>query len=73
MPHVVRGDGLSSASTGSEATFTIQLVEDGETEVEAANHIWDHNVNHRRFIYVWIAGEDQVLIAEVSEVYMREW
>lgn len=66
MPHMAHGEGLSSASTGTEATFTIQLMQDRETAAEAASHIWDHNINHERFIYVWIAGEDQVLIAEVG-------
>lgn len=57
-PHTVSGDGLHVARTGIPASFEIQLLgENGSPQG------WE--VSGERFLYVWIAGEDQILIAEV--------
>lgn len=59
------------ATTGTPASFTIQLV----AEAEDGNNLHNNNNNNKNneqwnlsndlFIYVWIAGEDQIFIAEV--------
>lgn len=58
-PHTASGDGLHMATTGIPAAFEIQLVgENGSPQG------WQ--VSGDRFMYVWIAGEDQILVAEVA-------
>lgn len=52
-PHIARGDGLYEATTGVPASFTIELVGDDGSPI-----IW--KPSFFRFIYVWIASEDQV-------------
>ena len=52
-PHIARGDGLHVATTGVPTSFTIDLLgESGPAE-------WAPGFN--KFIYVWIASEDQVM------------
>lgn len=64
VPHTAFGEGLSLASTESVASFTIQLNGENGTVLDTkASQEW--NMNGARFIYVWIASDDQMLIAEV--------
>ncbi|CAM9938670.1 unnamed protein product [Ectocarpus sp. 4 AP-2014] len=59
-PHTASGDGLHKATVGRPASFTIQLVGDQLGSLPD----WKPN-SSTRFIYVWIANKDQILIAEV--------
>lgn len=101
MPHTADGPGLTRATTGAPASFTIRLAgglssaairlaaenndgasgsSSGGTE-EDPQHSgieiggggeadeppdWDYNLDKKRFIYVWVASEDNVFIAEVE-------
>eukprot|EP00903_Cladosiphon_okamuranus_P011004 g10393.t1 len=58
-PHIASGDGLHSATTGVPSSFTIELVQD-EGQVK-----W--TPSGTKFVYVWIANENQILIAEVED------
>ena len=53
--HTASGDGLHAARAGKPSSFNIHLF--GEP--------W--SPNNTRFIYVWIANEDQILTAEVAD------
>ncbi|CAM9809757.1 unnamed protein product [Ectocarpus sp. 6 AP-2014] len=61
-PHTASGDGLHKATVGKPASFTIQLVGDQLGSLPD----WKPNTS-TRFIYVWIANKDQILIAEVVD------
>ncbi|CAN0367600.1 unnamed protein product, partial [Ectocarpus sp. 12 AP-2014] len=61
-PHTTSGDGLHKATVGRPASFTIQLVGDQL----GSPPDWKPN-SSTRFIYVWIASKDQILIAEVVD------
>lgn len=52
--HVARGDGLHAATTGVPASFTIELVGDDGSPA------W--RPGYAKFLYVWIASEDQVVV-----------
>lgn len=52
LPHIARGGGLHAANTGVPSSFTIELVHDDGQEK------WTPSGG--KFIYVWIASEDQV-------------
>eukprot|EP00752_Nemacystus_decipiens_P003816 g3511.t1 len=56
-PHKATGDGLNAATTGVPASFTIEL----------GGHNWKPSGDAYRFIYVWIANQDQIFIAEVVD------
>ena len=60
-PHEVYGDGLHNASVGISSSFNIQLKDN-----DIPHDLW--NTDHDQFIYVWIANEDQIFIAEVVNV-----
>lgn len=62
-PHIAEGEGLSSASTGKEAFFTVKLVSDDSGDVDLPG-LW--NLNPKRFIYVWISGQSQLVNAQVT-------
>ncbi|CAM9747311.1 unnamed protein product, partial [Ectocarpus fasciculatus] len=67
VPHTASGDGLHKATVGRPASFTIQLVGDKlDRHTSTLSPNWQE-VSSRRFIYVWIANEDQILIAEVVD------
>lgn len=57
-PHTADGPGLSSASTGTPASFTIRLAGENGSQPEG-----DWNIDKHRFIYVWIANADQIFTA----------
>ena len=52
-PHIARGNGLHEATTGAPTFLTIELVQDDGEDTKWTPH-------GGRFIYVWIASEDQV-------------
>ncbi len=58
-PHTASGRGLHVAQTGIPASFEIGLVEE-----DGSPQGWEGSSD--RFMYVWIASEDQILIAEVK-------
>ncbi|CAB1114832.1 unnamed protein product [Ectocarpus sp. CCAP 1310/34] len=69
-PHTATGPGLRLASTGVPASFTIRLAGvDGSgarpEQQGEKNPDWDYNVDKKRFIYVWVASEDNVFVAGV--------
>ena len=58
--HTATGSGLHDANVGQPASFTIQLYpQDGDPPSSS----W--NVQSGTFIYVWIASEEHILIADV--------
>ncbi|CAM9791755.1 unnamed protein product, partial [Ectocarpus fasciculatus] len=59
-PHTASGDGLHNATVGRPASFTIHLL--GDELGDNGGSLPD-----RSFIYVWIANQDQILIAEVVD------
>eukprot|EP00903_Cladosiphon_okamuranus_P020050 g18416.t1 len=61
-PHIASGPGLHEATTGRPASFTIELFDDAGMPILGP---WSHN--EQKFMYVWIANEDQILIAEVVD------
>lgn len=61
--HVLEGEGLTRATTGEVATFTIHLVGEDGSPPEVPGP-W--NLDPVRFVYVWIANSDQMMAAEVS-------
>ncbi|CAM9376350.1 unnamed protein product [Ectocarpus fasciculatus] len=65
-PHTASGDGLHKATVGRPASFMIQLVGDQPADVRGSVLDWE-TIGSRRFIYVWIANKDQILIAEVVD------
>ncbi|CAB1098061.1 unnamed protein product [Ectocarpus sp. CCAP 1310/34] len=65
-PHTASGDGLHKATVGMPASFTIQLVGDNLGDFHVLLPNWER-IRSRRFIYVWIANEDQILTAEVVD------
>lgn len=60
-PHTADGPGLSVATTGVEASFTIRLAGENGSQPQA-----EWNVDKKRFIYVWVASADHVFIAGVE-------
>lgn len=67
-PHTAAGPGLRSASTGVPASFTIRLAGadgSGTRQGQQENPDWEYNVDKKRFIYVWVASEDNVFVAGV--------
>ncbi|CAM9901486.1 unnamed protein product, partial [Ectocarpus fasciculatus] len=65
-PHTASGDGLHKAAVGRPASFTIQLVGDTPGDNHGSLPDWER-FERERFIYVWIANKDQILIAEVVD------
>lgn len=63
-PHTADGEGLYQATTGEQASFTIRLV---ETKGATQPRTLVRNVRGSPFIYVRIANDDQVFIAEVED------
>lgn len=61
-PHTADGEGLFQATTGQQASFTIRLVGTGDTQGEELLR----NRAGNPFIYVRIANDDQVFVAEVE-------
>ena len=61
--HTAYGPGLSLATTGIEASFTIRLALADENGSKPEG---DWNLDKHRFIYVWIANADQILTAGVK-------
>lgn len=69
------GSGGSSTSNAEEESTespagTTRLVatddiDGGEGAPEIPEGEWDYNVDKKRFVYVWVAGEDSVFVAEV--------
>eukprot|EP00903_Cladosiphon_okamuranus_P008178 g7877.t1 len=60
--HIASGPGLREATTGCPASFTIELFNDTGLPI-----LGPWIVNELNFMYVWIANEDQILIAEVAD------
>ncbi|CAM9589285.1 unnamed protein product, partial [Ectocarpus sp. 8 AP-2014] len=65
-PHTASGDGLHKATVGRPASFAIQLVGNNLGDRRGSLPDWE-SISSSRFIYVWIANEDQILIAEVVD------
>jgi hypothetical protein len=61
VPYAVTGDGIHFAQTGVVATFYIDVLDDTATQELVSSR-------GTRFLYVWIANEEQVLVAQVRHV-----
>ncbi|CAM9548864.1 unnamed protein product [Ectocarpus sp. 12 AP-2014] len=62
-PHTASGDGLHKATVGRPASFLIQLGDELDDHRDSLPSFEPSG----RFIYVWIASKDQILIAEVVD------
>eukprot|EP00903_Cladosiphon_okamuranus_P014398 g13366.t1 len=70
------GDGHSNNTNRSDNAQAEEQAGNGattrlaDTETHGAPEIpegeWDYNVDKKRFVYVWVAGEDSVFVAEVE-------
>jgi hypothetical protein len=61
VPYAVSGDGIHFAQTGIVATFYIDVLDDTAAQELVSSR-------GKRFLYVWIANEEQVLVAKVRHV-----